>query len=147
MELLQAGFSCFIQWPFTAIPDRSSVLSRCLEPFVVPTGHTFPAPALTWAVGSNSLQTLTSLPLPRWQQRSWDEHRLYSFQAIFLRIDLSPEIVITTSCHPVQCRKNFLPSRRVMYVNMFLTAVCFTLNIQRGVKLKGMNKDRKALYL
>lgn len=71
VELLQAGFSCFIQWPFTAIPDRNSVLSRCLEPCVVPTGHTLPAPALTWAVGSTSLQILVSLPLPgklRWTQ-------------------------------------------------------------------------------
>lgn len=33
----------------------------------------------------------------------------------------------------------------MMYVNMFLTAVCFPLNIQKGVKLKRINKDNEAL--
>lgn len=67
------------------------------------------------------------------------------FFGLFLRIDFSPAIVISASCRPVQYSKNFLPSSRMMYANMFLTTVCFPLNIQKGVKLKGMNKDNKAL--
>lgn len=125
-----SGAWCGSYRPYSACPQARSC------------GHN----ALTRAVASTSLQMHVSLLLPGQQQRR-DEHRLYSFLGHFLRIHLSPEIVSSTSCHPVQCRKNFLPSSQMMHVNMFLTAVCFTLNIQRGVKLKRMNKDRKALYL
>lgn len=71
---------------------------------------------------------------------------LFFLVVVVLRINFSPEIVISTSCRLVQYSKNFLPSSHMMYVNMFLTTVCFPLNIQKGVKLKRMNKDRN-IYL
>lgn len=54
--------------------------------------------------------------------------------------------VISADFCPVQYSRSFIPCKWKMYVNMFLTSICFLLNIKKGVKPKEMNKENRALY-
>ena len=132
----------------TEVVYKTSVWSLC----AVPIGNTVLVPrhravAITlwnrqWHFTINAC--VSSLTWVTAEELGWTQIML--FFAFFLRINFSPEIVISAICLSVQYSKNFLPSSQMMYVNMCLTTLSFQLNIQNRVKLKGINKDYKALY-